>query len=543
MKLFKLCVFVSALLLTTNTNAQQTNPNTKNSSVKKNRGISNAKLSKFTVTAGIGTANYLGDLTDGNKLFSQSGLSFTGGLVYDIYPKLNARLDIGYQKVKGSDSKSNGAHKSRNLSFESDVIDVSAALEYSLLDLNTYKFTPYVSAGIGVMFFSPYAYSSTGTKQKLRELGTEGQGFAGYPNLYSKADIQVPLGVGLKYVLSNRVLLQFEFNYRITGTDYLDDVSMNRYADKALLDSRNPITSSFAYRGNEVGAGPYPAKTNRLPRGNPDSKDAYYTTQLKVGYRLSSSGSAKSGKDGVKLPALGGTSSDRDGDGIADVFDRCPDEPGLKYLQGCPDRDSDGVADVDDKCPDVAGFTRYQGCLIPDTDGDGVNDEMDKCPDVAGLARYQGCPATDTDGDGINDEDDKCVTEKGVASNFGCPAIDIDLINRVNMAAKNVFFRTYSSELLSKSFTNLNDVVKILQENPTFKIQINGYTDNRGDVLMNQNLSAARAASVRDYIKNKGIEESRLFSTGYGELNPVATNSTAAGQTQNRRVEMQLRNY
>lgn len=544
MKFFKLFIIVSGLMLCTKTYAQQTDPNakpkTKSSSVKAKKSPlhSNAQLSKFSVTAGAGIANYLGDLSDGNKLFSQSGLSFSGGLVYEIYPKLNARLNMSFSKVKGSDSKGSGAHKSRNLSFESNVFDVSASLEYSFNDMNKFRFTPFVSAGIGAFFFSPYAFSPAGNKQSLRELGTEGQGFAGFPELYSKSDLIVPIGVGLKYAASKRVLVQFEFNYRITGTDYLDDVSNNRYASKTLLDARNPLSAQFAYRGT----GAYPANTNRLPRGNPAKKDGYYTTQLQVGYKLNAGKNAKPGKQDVKLPVLG-KGGDRDGDGIADVFDRCPDEPGLKYLQGCPDRDSDGVADIDDKCPDIAGFTRYQGCLIPDTDGDGVNDEMDKCPDVAGLARYQGCAAIDTDGDGINDDDDKCVSVKGLASNYGCPAIDQSLIDQVNVAAKNIFFKTYSAELLPKSFSNLNDVVKILNDNPTYKIQINGYTDNRGDVLMNQNLSAARAASVRDYIKSKGISESRLFSTGYGELNPVATNSTVAGQTQNRRVEMQLRNY
>ncbi|MEO6540193.1 MAG: thrombospondin type 3 repeat-containing protein, partial [Ferruginibacter sp.] len=81
---------------------------------------------------------------------------------------------------------------------------------------------------------------------------------------------------------------------------------------------------------------------------------------------------------------------DRDGDGVLDVDDKCPDVPGLASLQGCPDRDGDGIADADDKCPDVAGLARYQGCPIPDTDGDGINDEVDKCPTVPGLARYQG---------------------------------------------------------------------------------------------------------------------------------------------------------
>ncbi len=547
MKICKLFVLVLALMISTNTNAQQTDPNAKarKASTGKSRNksaLSNVNLSRFSVTGGIGTANYLGDLIDGNKPFAQSNISFTGGLVYEIYPKLNARLNMGYQKVQGADSKSSGAHKSRNLSFYSNVFDVFVSLEYSLLDMKTYKLTPYVSAGFGMFFFDPYAVSTAGTKQKLRDLGTEGQGFAGFPTLYNKSDIEVPLGIGVKYALSKRVKLQLEFNYRITGTDYLDDVSMNRYADKAMLDLKNPLTAKFAYRGNEVGAGPYPAKYNRLPRGNPEKKDVFYTTQIQVAYKLNSSGTVKKGKKEVDLPTLG-KADDRDGDGIADIFDRCPDEPGLKYLQGCPDRDNDGVADIDDKCPDIAGFTRYQGCLIPDSDADGVNDEMDKCPDVPGLARYQGCAAVDTDGDGINDDDDKCVTEKGIASNFGCPAISPVLIDQVNMAAKNIFFKTGSAELLSRSFINLLEVVKILKENPTYKIQINGYTDNRGDVLMNQNLSSARAASVRDYIKNKGIDESRLFSTGYGELNPIATNATVAGQTQNRRVEMQLRNY
>ena len=59
---------------------------------------------------------------------------------------------------------------------------------------------------------------------------------------------------------------------------------------------------------------------------------------------------------------------DRDGDGVLDVDDKCPDVAGLASLQGCPDRDGDGITDAEDKCPDVAGLARYQGCPIPDTD-------------------------------------------------------------------------------------------------------------------------------------------------------------------------------
>lgn len=234
---------------------------------------------------------------------------------------------------------------------------------------------------------------------------------------------------------------------------------------------------------------------------------------------------------------------DRDGDGIVDADDKCPDVKGIASLQGCPDRDGDGITDADDKCPDVAGLARYQGCPIPDTDKDGINDEADKCPTVPGVARYQGCPIPDTDGDGVNDEEDKCINEKGPASNFGCPVISEEIIKRVNLAAKNVFFATASSKLLAKSYPKLNDVVAILNENPSYKVQIDGHTDSQGKDDYNQTLSDNRAASVKAYLVSKGIDESRINSTGYGETNPIADNNTAAGRAKNRRVEMTLRNY
>ncbi len=234
---------------------------------------------------------------------------------------------------------------------------------------------------------------------------------------------------------------------------------------------------------------------------------------------------------------------DRDGDGVIDADDKCPDVAGIASLQGCPDRDGDGITDADDKCPDVAGLARYQGCPIPDTDGDGINDEEDKCPTVKGIARYQGCPIPDTDGDGVNDEEDKCINEVGPASNFGCPIINEAIVKRINAAAKNVFFATGSSKLLAKSFKSLNDVVAILNENASYNLTIDGHTDITGDAAKNQTLSEERAASVQAYIESKGIAADRLTSAGYGIDKPAADNKTAAGRALNRRVEMTARNY
>jgi OOP family OmpA-OmpF porin len=234
---------------------------------------------------------------------------------------------------------------------------------------------------------------------------------------------------------------------------------------------------------------------------------------------------------------------DRDGDGVVDSLDRCPDTPGLASLQGCPDRDGDGIADIDDKCPDVAGIAKYQGCPIPDTDGDGINDEMDKCPTVKGLARYQGCPIPDTDGDGVNDEEDKCPTRPGPVSNQGCPVIAKEVVDKVNFAAKNVFFSTGSYKLLAKSYKSLNVVADLMKADETLMLDIDGHTDSQGSDASNQTLSENRASAVKQYLLSKGIAESRLKSTGYGETKPVADNKTAAGRAKNRRTEMTVRNY
>ena len=241
----------------------------------------------------------------------------------------------------------------------------------------------------------------------------------------------------------------------------------------------------------------------------------------------------------VEIPVV----RDRDGDGIVDSLDACPDAAGLAALQGCPDRDGDGIADKDDKCPDVPGLAKYQGCPIPDTDKDGINDEEDKCPNVAGVARYQGCPVPDTDGDGVNDEDDKCPNEVGPASNFGCPVIDVVVVEKVNRAAHNIFFATGSAKLLAKSFKSLKEVAQILKDNPSYKIDIDGHTDNTGGDVLNQKLSESRANSVKEYLIGNSVDVSRIVATGYGESKPIADNKTAKGRSQNRRVEIRLRNY
>lgn len=118
----------------------------------------------------------------------------------------------------------------------------------------------------------------------------------------------------------------------------------------------------------------------------------------------------------------GQTRNDRDGDGVKDDVDICPDTPGLKELNGCNDSDGDGITDNVDDCPDVAGLPSTNGC--PDQDGDGIRDGVDDCPDLAGIPALSGCP--DADGDGVTDADDNCPDVAGIRALDGCPDQDGD---------------------------------------------------------------------------------------------------------------------
>ena len=234
---------------------------------------------------------------------------------------------------------------------------------------------------------------------------------------------------------------------------------------------------------------------------------------------------------------------DRDGDGVVDSLDTCPDVAGLSKFNGCPDTDNDGIADNEDKCPTIAGLARYHGCPIPDRDKDGVNDEEDKCPDLAGVARYQGCPVPDRDKDGVNDEEDKCPDLPGDPANNGCPVIKEEVIKKIEYAAKNIFFAPGKFTLLAKSNKSLNEVVTILNENKDLKLDIDGYTDNTGKTDKNMLLSQNRAEAVKKYMVGKGVDPAKLASTGHGQDNPVADNKKAAGRAKNRRVELHLKYY
>ncbi len=105
---------------------------------------------------------------------------------------------------------------------------------------------------------------------------------------------------------------------------------------------------------------------------------------------------------------------------------------------------------------------------------------------------------------------------------------------------RNIFFDINKYELRPESQVELDNVVKLLKDNPTLKIQINGHTDNVGKPADNLSLSDNRAKAVVQYITSKGIDAGRLSSQGFGATQPVADNTTEEGRAQNRRTELKV---
>ena len=107
-----------------------------------------------------------------------------------------------------------------------------------------------------------------------------------------------------------------------------------------------------------------------------------------------------------------------------------------------------------------------------------------------------------------------------------------------NIVLKNVFFDTKKTELKPESITELDNVVRLLNENPNVKILISGYTDNVGKPTDNLVLSTGRSLAVVHYLLFKGVKPERLTSKGFGETKPVADNRTEYGKALNRRTEL-----
>ncbi|GAB4513182.1 MAG: hypothetical protein Tsb0020_31350 [Haliangiales bacterium] len=253
---------------------------------------------------------------------------------------------------------------------------------------------------------------------------------------------------------------------------------------------------------------------------------------------------------------------DSDGDGIPDDSDACPNQAedldGDADTDGCPeedapkDSDGDGMTDDQDQCPNEAedkdGYQDEDGCPDADNDGDGIPDTDDQCTgdaeDMDGFEDTDGCPDADNDGDGIADTADQCPMEAETANGYedgdGCPDEVPEEVAKFTGTIEGIRFANGQARILPISRRVLDQAVAVLVQYPDLRLEISGHTDDRGTAERNTELSQQRADAVKAYFIEKGIDEVRLKTIGYGPTKPVAENTTPKGRAQNRRVEFRL---
>jgi OOP family OmpA-OmpF porin len=223
--------------------------------------------------------------------------------------------------------------------------------------------------------------------------------------------------------------------------------------------------------------------------------------------------------------ALGASRGDRDHDGIYDDEDACPDVPGIRTndpkTNGCPrgDRDHDGVFDDEDACPDVPGIRtndpKTNGCPRSDRDNDTVYDDEDACPDVPGVRtndpKTNGCPPA---GDKVRLEGETIVLD--------------DILH----------FDLDSPRVRRESMPILRKLAEFMNANPDIiEIDIEGHADETGTEAHNMELSRMRAYSVKQALKEFGVDPKRMTTHSYGESRPRVQGHAEESLRQNRRVE------
>ncbi len=271
---------------------------------------------KVELGLGLGPMFFLGDL-GGSKGYGKSFVKdldfpltkFCKGIYLNFYPAewIGFRLAGNLGHVEGDDAEAPAKggpeedRKYRNLHFQSKISEAYLALElYPTYFLEKYdglqgKIRPYVLGGVGVYHFNPEARDVDGQWVKLAPLHLEGQGFAEYPDSkpYKLTQMNVLMGVGFKYYFKENAYLGLEILHRQLFTDYVDDVSNNYYIDPIYFDQYlAPADAARArrlyYRGTYSFPTTQPYETF-AERGDPKQNDAYFSSIIRLGWRINNS--------------------------------------------------------------------------------------------------------------------------------------------------------------------------------------------------------------------------------------------------------------
>lgn len=245
---------------------------------------------EFGVT--VGAAHYFGDINTRaavNRPKPALGLFFRKQ--FGNY--VGMRIAGHYAQLGYSDTYSkNEFQQRRNLSFNTNIWELAVMGDFNFFKFqpndSRYLFTPYVTLGVGVFTYDPYAYLNN-KKEFLRPLGTEGQtvGYQGRKQ-YGTMAVCIPFGAGIKYNISPNFNLSFEVSHRYTFTDYLDDVSTTFIGANNFPASGNgPTALLLQDRSFEINPNAIIGLEGRQ-RGNSSQKDQYMFVELGLSFNISS---------------------------------------------------------------------------------------------------------------------------------------------------------------------------------------------------------------------------------------------------------------
>ncbi len=240
-------------------------------------------FSQNSLEAGLsgGISYYNGDINPGMP-FVMPKPAYGAVARYNFGDRWSAKFTYTHAKVTGDDDKTQ-AVVNRGLKFTTIIDDVSAMGEFNFMKYKTgskkYKFTPYLTAGVGFFFFKP-TVKYNGDVYDLRSLGTEGQN-VNYDGRqpYKKYNFAAIFGLGFKYSLSKRFGLSAEWRMHKTFTDYLDDVSTTYYLDGSSLDPNNLTAEEYF-------SDPTLSHTPGEQRGNSGTKDWFGVANISITYKI-----------------------------------------------------------------------------------------------------------------------------------------------------------------------------------------------------------------------------------------------------------------
>jgi len=243
---------------------------------------------------GIGAGHYFGDLNTRAHL-NRPKMAATAFFRKNFGNYIALRVGASFAKLGYSDiyNTHNTTMLQRNLSFNTNVWELAVQGDFNFFRFMPgepdFSFTPYVTFGVGVFNYDPFAILA-GQKYYLRPLNTEGQGTTLYPDRkpYSSMALSIPIGAGIKYSINERINLGFEIVHRVTGTDYLDDVSKT-YAGAAAFPPLPDGSPSPAFllqdRSYELGE---PIGIAGKQRGVSTQKDQFATAIFYITFNLQS---------------------------------------------------------------------------------------------------------------------------------------------------------------------------------------------------------------------------------------------------------------